>query len=126
MPSGDIPEHWPSPPYPAVLEAPSVRADVRLVMRRALKLVGYGLVGIAVSGTLVLLILGPTELCREETGFPIRDLLFVASPSLLLAGLVVTFGFRPRPTGLYAISLLVFPPFLLLLAVGRLLGPCLD
>ena len=112
--------------YRAVLEDSRGRTDVRVVVRGTLKVVGYGLVAIAVSCALVLLILGPTELCRVETGFPIRDVLFAAGPILLLAGLVLTFGFRPRPTGLYAIALLVFPPFVLLLAVGRLVGPCLD
>ena len=95
-------------------------------MRATLKVAGYCLIGVSVSCSVALLILGPYELCREETGFPIRGVLFPAGPSLLLAGLILTFGFRPRPTGLCAIALLVVPPFMLLLAVGRLLGPCMG
>jgi len=93
-------------------------------MRVTLKVAGYCLIGLSVSCSVSLLILGPYELCRVEPGFPTRDVLLAASPSLLVAGLVLTFGFRPRPTGLYAIALLVVPPFLFLSAVGQLLGPC--
>ena len=87
-------------------------------------MVGYCLVGASVACAVALFILGPYALCQVEPGFPLRDVLLAASPSLLVAGLVLTFGFRPRPTGLYAIALLVVPPFLFLSAVGQLLGPC--
>jgi len=88
--------------------------------------VGYCLVGASVACAVALFILGPYALCQVEPGFPLREVLLAASPSLLLAGLILTFGLRPRPAGLYAIALLIFPPFILMLAVGRLLGPCLD